>query len=87
MIERKMKKEEITYPQYRKYLNGKNYFKIISADELEEIHYVGKKCFVSILKARILPDRNFIHDLTFDVQVAVVISAGEYGRVRGECGK
>lgn len=75
------------YPQYRKYSNGKNYFKVISATELEEIHFIGHKCFVNTMEAKILPDRNFIYDLTFDLTTCVEISADEYEQKLNDCRK
>ena len=51
------------FPQYRKYANGLNYFKIIDKNHLEEIQLIGKKYAVNQLEARILPERNFIMDL------------------------
>ena len=56
----------ITYPQYRKYNNGKSYFKVISENEFEEIQVLGNKKALHHFIAKILPDRNYISDLTFD---------------------
>lgn len=56
----------IIYPQYRKYPNDKAYFKIISATEWEEIQVVGSKSFLHHFIVKILPDRNYIYDMTFD---------------------
>ena len=56
----------ITYPQYRKYSNNKSYYKIISSEEFEEIQVLGTKITFHHFKAKILPDRNYIADLTFD---------------------
>ena len=58
--------DEITFPQYRKYPHGRTYFKIISASEWEEISILGSKYTVHQFKAAILPDRNYLHDLTVD---------------------
>jgi hypothetical protein len=78
--------KKISYPQYRKYRNGKNYFKVISVSELEEIQFVGSKCFVHRLEAKILPDRNFIHDLIFDFsENALEIPEKEYLDVLHKC--
>ena len=75
-----------TYPQYRKYLNGKNYFKIISPEELEEIHFNGDLCFVTKLHAKILPDRNLIYDLLFDFEkMALEILEEEYEIMLKKC--
>ncbi|HRG37823.1 MAG TPA: hypothetical protein PK289_04770 [Bacteroidia bacterium] len=56
----------IVYPQYRKYKNNKVYFKIISANEWEELHVLGNKVRLHPFVAKILPDRNYISDMTFD---------------------
>ncbi len=56
----------IVYPQYRKYKNNKVYFKIISANEWEELHVLGNKVTLHPFVAKILPDRNYISDMTFD---------------------
>lgn len=73
--------EKIQYPQYRKYLNGKSYFKIVSPDEVEELQMIGDKFIFHIIKAKILPDRNFIYDITFDYKTNwVEITEEEYNR-------
>ncbi|HEY6161939.1 MAG TPA: hypothetical protein VI112_11970 [Bacteroidia bacterium] len=78
--------KKISYPQYRKYHNGKNYFRISSPSELEEIQFMGSKCFINKLEAKILPDRNFIHDLTFDFsENAAEIPEKEYLDARERC--
>ena len=60
-------KPEITFPTYRKYKNNKNFFKIISVNEFDEISFIGSKAIVVKHIAKILPDRNFIYDLLNDV--------------------
>jgi len=76
----------ITYPQYRKYSNGKSYFKIISKNEFEEIQILGNKKTLHLFKAKILPDRNYIYDLTFDYQnYWVVCDKEEYEKLKEEC--
>ena len=61
-----MSKDNITYPQYRKYSNNKSFFKILSPEKFEEVQVLGNKKTLYKFDAKILPDRNFIHDLTFD---------------------
>lgn len=74
---------EITYPQYRKYSNNKSYFKIISPDEFEEIQLLGTKKSVHLFKAKILPDRNLIYDMTFDYEKSwVKIEEEEFEQVK-----
>ncbi|MES2592260.1 MAG: hypothetical protein V4608_10270 [Bacteroidota bacterium] len=58
----------ITYPQYRKYPHNRTYFKIISSNEWEEIQVMANKYSIHQFKAAILPDRNYIYDLTFDYE-------------------
>lgn len=76
---------KITYPQYRKYSNNKSYFKIISSEEFEEIQLLGTKISVHLFKAKILPDRNLIYDMTFDYEKSwVKIEEGEYVHVKNQ---
>ena len=59
-------KTQLSYPEYRKYHNEKSYFKIISETLFEEIKITGKKAKLHAFEAKILPDRNYIYDLTFN---------------------
>ncbi|MBI2281652.1 MAG: hypothetical protein HYU68_13335 [Bacteroidetes bacterium] len=56
----------MTYPQYRKYKNNQSYFKISSKNEFEEIKRESNTWKIYVFEAKILPDRNFIYDMTFD---------------------
>lgn len=77
----------ITYPQFRKYKNNKVYFKIISANEWEELHLLGSKVTFHSFVAKILPDRNYIADMTFDYKENWdVIEAGEYEEIKKRIG-
>ncbi len=70
---------EIQYPQYRKYLNEKSFFKITSSTEWEEIQIIGSKYVLNQFKVNIMPDRNFIQDMTFDYKDNwIAISEEEY---------
>lgn len=66
------------FPQYRKYSNNRNFFKISSASEFEEISFIGSKAIVRQHRATILPDRNLVHDLLYDPGFAETITEGEY---------
>ena len=71
-----------TYPQYRKYPNNKAYFKIISAAAWEEIQVIGNKFVLHSFSVNIMPDRNFVYDMTFDYERNwVKIEEAEYTRV------
>lgn len=77
---------EIIYPQYRKYAHGRTYFKIMSSSEFEELQIFGKQCTLHHFVAKILPDRNYIYDLTFDYEKYwVAIDQAEYEAVRKKC--
>ncbi|MGQ0829281.1 MAG: hypothetical protein ACT4ON_12910 [Bacteroidota bacterium] len=72
-----------TYPQYRKYPHERTYFKIISAEEWEELHIFNNKVTIHSFTAKILPDRNYIHDLTFDYKKNwVAIEEEEYEKAK-----
>lgn len=74
---------DTTYPQYRKYLNGRSYFKIISVTEWEEIQIIGSKHMLYSFTVKIMPDRNYLYDMTFDYKDNwEVIKEEEYELVR-----
>jgi hypothetical protein len=56
---------EIHYPQYRRYKTGTSWFCIQSPTQYEEIRKMGSRWFIDRYEAKILPDRNWIYDLTF----------------------
>lgn len=67
------------FPQYRRYTNQKSYFKISAADELKETQVIGQRFDTHQLKAKILPERNFITDLLTQAHEGIeVISEKEY---------
>lgn len=75
--------ENISYPQYRKYLHGRTFFKIISADEWEEIQVMGNTYSIHQFKVNIFPDRNYLHDLTFNYEKNwLKIEEAEYERMK-----
>lgn len=74
---------QTTYPQYRKYLHERTYFKIISAVEWEELHVSKNKITVHSFIAKILPDRNYIHDMTYEYEKNwIKIEEKEYEEVK-----
>jgi hypothetical protein len=77
----------INYPQFRKYAHGRTYFKIISSSEFEELQFLGDDCTVHRFTAKILPDRNYLYDLTFDYKKHwIAIEEQEYEAARRKCG-
>jgi hypothetical protein len=67
-----------SFPQFRKYANNRNFFKISSAQDFEEISFIGSKKIVRQHKAMILPDRNLVQDLLHDPAFAETITEEEY---------
>ncbi len=65
------------FPVYRKYKNNKHFFKLISANEFEELSFIGKKLIITPHKATILPDRNFMFDLLNDIGHTCELSTAE----------
>ena len=78
-----MEDNNTTYPQYRKYKNNKSYFKVISSEIFEEIQVLGSKKTIHTFEAKILPDRNYIFDLTFNYQNHwIICNESEYEFLR-----
>jgi hypothetical protein len=74
------------FPQFRKYLNAQSYFKIISTEEIIELKLLGKFYEEHHLKAKILPDRNFISDLLNDYDsFAIEIDVQEFDEQMSYC--
>ena len=70
------------FPQFRRYKNVETYFKIISMDSFEEIRSLGKNWIKEIHQVKILPDRNFLHDLLNNYQdFAVEITPETYSAI------
>lgn len=67
------------FPQYRKYSNNKNYFKILSPDEFEEIQIIGSRRHKRIVKAELYPEKMFVRDLLLpETDHILVISETDY---------
>ncbi|MCD6068641.1 MAG: hypothetical protein K0S33_3467 [Bacteroidetes bacterium] len=73
--------EDIQFPQYRKYSNNKNYFRILSPVEFEEIQLIGSRQLKRKVTAELFPEKNFIMDLLLlNSPDIVVIDAAEFGK-------
>jgi hypothetical protein len=70
--------EDIQFPVYRKYRNGKSYFKIISRHEFEEVQLVGSKKILNKIKANQFPEMNLIHDLVYNKEIAEEINEKDF---------
>jgi hypothetical protein len=76
----------IIYPVYRKYPHGKTFFKISSESEFEELQIIGSHYSITTLVAKILPERNYIYDLTFAFEgLWEVIGQEEYILAKNNC--
>lgn len=65
--------------EFRKYKNGQSYFRISSAEEMEELKLMGKYYKLYYIRATILPERVFINDLLQEYhEFADAITAEEY---------
>lgn len=74
------------FPVYRKYKNGKNYFKITSTATMQELKLVGRYFQVMDFEATIHPDRVMISDLLEDYEnFADNISEEEYNEKLSWC--
>jgi hypothetical protein len=51
------------FPQYRKLINEKSYYRIDSADSLTEVQRTGERYTMHELRVKILPERILIADL------------------------
>lgn len=78
--------QKITYPVYRKYANGMSFYKIISPSVFEEIKILGNTKSLHLFEAKILPDRNYIYDLTFNYEKHwIACSEEEYESIKAQC--
>ena len=78
-----MNTKKITYPVYRKYKNNKSFFKVLSEHKFEEIKLLGDNAVLHVIEAKILPDKNYIYDLTFDYEKHwTLYEAKEYERLK-----
>lgn len=74
--------EDINFPAYRKYKNGKSYFKIVSRNEFEEIQVIGSRKMTHHVIATQLPEMNHIYDLVYNAEIADQISREEFEYVK-----
>ena len=75
----------MNFPVYRKYKNGKSYFKIINPLLFEEIQVIGTKKVTKQTEAKLFPEKNFVNDLLFNFkEMANEISEEEYLKIKSE---
>ena len=75
--------EDIDFPVYRKYKNGRNYFKFINARRFEELLLIGETPHLRKVEAVQFPEMNFIRDMVLSFSaIAEEIDAEEYEAVR-----
>jgi hypothetical protein len=78
-----MNAQDKDFPAYRKYKNGKNYFKIINALNFEEIRIIGSTKKISRIFAGQYSEKRFLNQLWQDYKdIAVEISEAEYEEIK-----
>ena len=75
--------EDMNFPVYRKYRNGRSFFKIIHPTLVEEVQLVGSRRVIYRLEALLYPDKVFIADLLLDRTVALEATEEEYLAAKG----
>jgi len=74
-----MKDEGIKFPVYRRYRNGRSYFKILNELAFEEVQIIGSRRIIKEITAQQYPEKLFVKDLLFDYEDrAESISEAEY---------
>lgn len=78
-----MKEQDNYFPAYRKYRNGKNYFKIINSLNFEEIRVIGSSIKLSRIFAGQYSEKMFLETLLNDYgNMAIEITEEEYEEMR-----
>lgn len=68
-----------TFPQYRKYNNGKSVFKVESADKIVELQQIGNRVVAFEIVANQFPEKLWIRDiLELEHPLAVASSEAEF---------
>ncbi len=53
----------MTFPIYRKYPHGQSFFEVISKTEFRELKIIGNHYELHHIRAKILPEYNYLEDL------------------------
>jgi hypothetical protein len=77
-----MRLEDTVFPVYRRYANGRNFFKIMNPLLFEEVQLLGSRTVVKITEAKLYPEKNFVRDLV-EGRIGEIITAEAYERVKG----
>ncbi len=72
------------FPAYRKYLNEKNFFKILNERSFEELQVIGSRVVMHSTVATQYPEMVHIAGLLNDSSLAMPISEMEYESVRSK---
>ena len=74
------------FPQFRRYTNGKSYFRIDNHSRMTEVQVLGKYWMLHEIEAKILPERNLIRDLVENTHGACeVLDQAEYEAFLNYC--
>jgi|AntRauTorcE11897_2_1112592.scaffolds.fasta_scaffold22787_2 hypothetical protein len=78
--------EEFQFPQFRKFVNEKSWFRIDNSSEMTEIQVIGKSYVVHELEAKILPERNLIADvLAMEGERWIEVNKAEFEKFLSDC--
>jgi hypothetical protein len=69
--------EDMIFPQYRKYANDRNFFKIFSPFEFEEVYFIGKNSLRRFFKAEAYPEKLLIADLLSASEDSIIVITAE----------
>lgn len=70
------------FPAYRKYINDRNFFKILNDHTFEELQVIGSRVMLATTTATQYPEMVHISSLLHDATLALPISEAEYLAVR-----
>jgi hypothetical protein len=77
------KNMSVQFPLFRKYSNEKNFFKIISLNEFEEIQLIGKNALISKTKASIYPEKlKILQMIQLNDGISTQSNALEYEKIK-----
>jgi hypothetical protein len=76
-----MSPEGTAFPAYRRYANGRNFFKIINPRCFEEVQVFGDRRMIRLIEANQFPEMNLIADL-LSGKIAETITEADYFQAR-----
>jgi hypothetical protein len=78
-----MSPEGTVFPLYRKYANGRNFFKIINPQAFEEVQMIGGRKVIKVIEARQYFEKHFIGQLV-NGTIGIAITKEEYETAKAD---